>query len=411
MATIQEYVNKKYPNKEAIREIELQQIHVSRDIEHAKIIDSLEGGELDLREFKNLEKLKLRGLVWFQFSVNELEINLSDLGNLKRIDIENCNLKSLNLSGLERLEELYCIEGFLTSLNLSDLGNLKTLVCSRNFLTSIDSLNHLSNPEKLECLTIYDNNIKPTDISIFSRFVNLETLKIGTTKESLQKNKRNKFYGSLESYKNLTKLESICIEATDVDRGLEWLPEGIARSMIERNESNKRKYRTKIIRGQPVSVNDGRGVLRSKLDIYYSHIECSPHNTSAKCSAIQDQLRPYDYDLEAWQLAHPHLMYTAQPELFQNPKSKEKWLKVVEMKIKKTKEKLEEAKQIEGKEKKVKRLESKIRELNLIKENVLLKNKETSNKETQTDLTGEQIEKAEELSKQLQQVWNPKNEL
>jgi hypothetical protein len=34
----------------------------------------------------------------------------------------------------------------------------------------------------------------------------------------------------------------------------------------------------------------------------YLYIECSPHNTNDKCSQIKEQLKPFDYDLEAWQL-------------------------------------------------------------------------------------------------------------
>ncbi|CAG8507087.1 7575_t:CDS:1, partial [Ambispora gerdemannii] len=79
--------------------------------------------------------------------------------------------------------------------------------------------------------------------------------------------KRNQFYGSLKSYQSLTKLKSICIEATDVNEGLEYLPESL------------------------VKETKGGGK--------YSSIECSPNDTNARCSQIQDQLRPFNYDLEA----------------------------------------------------------------------------------------------------------------
>jgi len=55
-------------------------------------------------------------------------------------------------------------------------------------------------------------------------------LKIGTTKDVLKKGKRNKFFGSLQAYQNLTKLVEICIEATDVDKGLEYLPASLAQA-------------------------------------------------------------------------------------------------------------------------------------------------------------------------------------
>jgi hypothetical protein len=77
-------------------------------------------------------------------------------------------------------------------------------------------------------LSIAGNNIQPTDIKIFSRFINLKVLHTGTTKEFIEESgNRNKFYGSLESLKNLSDLGFLCIEATDVDSGLEYLPSSL----------------------------------------------------------------------------------------------------------------------------------------------------------------------------------------
>lgn len=148
-------------------------------------------------------------------------------------------------------------------LDLREYRNLKELELADNNLTFVDFLNQLPNPEKLELVGIYNNEIKPTDISFFSKFVNLRYLKIGTSEEGLKEGKHNKFYGSLKAYQNLTKLTSICIEATDVNEGLEYLPESLAKA-IKAIESERGKY--------------------------YS-IECPPHNTNAKCKSIQDQLR------------------------------------------------------------------------------------------------------------------------
>lgn len=93
-------------------------------------------------------------------------------------------------------------------------------------------------------------------------------------KYDLKGGKHNKFYGSFKSWKNLTKLETICIEATDVNEGLEHLPESLVLSTIREKERDKEKGG-------------------------YYKIECSPHSTNAKCSQIQDQLRPFNYDLGA----------------------------------------------------------------------------------------------------------------
>jgi hypothetical protein len=84
----------------------------------------------------------------------------------------------------------------------------------------------------------------------------------------------NRFYGSLKSYQNLTKLTSICIEATDVDSGLEYLSMSLALSSAKEKAENEKQGG-------------------------YAKIECSPHETNTKCKVIQDQLRPFNYDLEA----------------------------------------------------------------------------------------------------------------
>lgn len=225
--TLQEYLNWKYPTKEDKEGV--------REITHDK---RLEGGELNLSEFKNVEWVSVRG---------------------------------------------HLLKTMLTKLNFSNLVNLNYLNCANNALTSADFLNQLPNPEKLERLCIYNNNIQPTDIEIFSKFVGLKILMIGNNMEGNLEWFRNRFYGSLKSYQNLTKLESICIEATDVNEGLEYLPESLAR------ETKK-------------------SALMNKNEGGYCNIECSPHSTNAKCKAIQDQLRPFNYDIWSWQLAHPEKM-------------------------------------------------------------------------------------------------------
>jgi hypothetical protein len=184
----------------------------------------------------------------------------------------------LDLRKYKDLEDLELVYNQLTSINLTQNSKLKRLFLHDNQLTSIDFLRVLPNPEKLKQLTIYDNKIQPTDIKIFSNFVNLEALKIGTTIDGLKEGKHNKFYGSLKSYQNLTKLEAICIEATDVNEGLEYLPESLLKSIKELEKRSEEEF---------------------SLIEKYDKIECSSHSTNAKCKAIQDQLRPFNYDLEA----------------------------------------------------------------------------------------------------------------
>jgi hypothetical protein len=179
-------------------------------------------------------------------------------------------ITSLDISKSVNLTELYCFNNNLVSLNINNCRELIILDCYNNNLSSLDFLNTLPNPGKLEELLIFGNNIQHTSISVFSRFINLKVLKIGNV--SGWGERYNRFYGSLKAYQPLTKLTSICIEATDVNEGLEYLPFSLA----------------KATQGGGEKISKIGGVL-----------ECHPRNTQAKCVNIQNQLRKYDYDLEA----------------------------------------------------------------------------------------------------------------
>ncbi len=342
MTTLQEYLNQKYPtkeDKEKVKSIEIlgdYSMHINGKKEEKNISTwDLELNELNLKEYTKLEKIDL--------------CKYSCKTPLIKLDISGCNC-------------------------------LTTILLTSHALVSIDFLNTLPNPEKLENLCIFNNNIQPTDISIFSRFVNLKGLKIGTMKNALEEGKRNKFYGSFESWKDLTKLGTICIEATDVNEGLEYLSMNLAQKTRE---------------------------------VGYDNIECSPHYTSAKCSAIQDQLRTFDYDLLAWQLAHPHLMYKARPELFFDSEVKTKWMSALRDKLNQTQTKLTELKQTNpNKVKKIKRLETKIHNLKLIQENISahsliekLETKKEGIKEVQDKSTQTEDPKTQNQATQTEQKY------
>jgi len=111
---------------------------------------------------------------------------------------------------------LHCSGNKLTNLNLSDCVNLEWLRCSRNQISDLSFLNSLKSPEKLTFLSIRFNNSAGNLIPLW-RFINLENLSLGS----------NFFIGSLEPLKNLSKLKKLSIHDTDIDSGLEYLPESI----------------------------------------------------------------------------------------------------------------------------------------------------------------------------------------
>ena len=64
-----------------------------------------------------------------------------------------------------------------------------------------------------------------------SKFVNLEYLDLGNhgkySEEKINQGIYNRFAGSLEPLKDLAKLKTLGIYGTDLDDGLEYLPDSI----------------------------------------------------------------------------------------------------------------------------------------------------------------------------------------
>ncbi|KLL03087.1 MAG: hypothetical protein MRECE_18c016 [Mycoplasmataceae bacterium CE_OT135] len=122
---------------------------------------------------------------------------------------------NLDLSDFINLEELNCGSNKLTTLNLTNCQQLKILNCEYNKLTD---LKLPSSTEQLTWWLSISNNNLSGDLSIFSHLVNLKVLWIDNN---------NHFTGSLKSLQNLTKLEILSISNTDIDSGLEYLPDSL----------------------------------------------------------------------------------------------------------------------------------------------------------------------------------------
>jgi len=119
--TLQEYLNKKYPTKEDKEKV--REINAYRLISKEKV--KLNGGELDLSEYPNLEKIEIDG-------VNDLEKNIT----------------SLNLGSKSKLRNFYCPNNELTTLDLTGCPNLEVVICDGNQLTEI-KLGQLKNLAEL----------------------------------------------------------------------------------------------------------------------------------------------------------------------------------------------------------------------------------------------------------------------
>src|SRR5438552_2617536 len=98
MTTLQEYLNERYPtkeDKEKVKEISLFQI--KKEMEEQSTYEKMEGGELNLEEYKNLEVIGLIGNSGLKSPLTNLKIK--NLAKLVEVFVSENNLSDLDLSG------------------------------------------------------------------------------------------------------------------------------------------------------------------------------------------------------------------------------------------------------------------------------------------------------------------------
>jgi len=125
----------------------------------------------------------------------------------KRRITRQLNISNKNLTGV---------------LDLSDFVNLEELDCSYSNVIEFRPMNQTTNLifleslNSLKVLNLSNDNFNK-DLSFLKGKVNLESLEIASSQ----------FYGSLKPLKNLTKLKKLSISNTDIDSGLEYLPDSL----------------------------------------------------------------------------------------------------------------------------------------------------------------------------------------
>ncbi|WNE40518.1 MAG: hypothetical protein GBAus27B_000585 [Mycoplasmataceae bacterium] len=153
------------------------------------------------------------------------------------LQLDNQNLtETLDLSDFINLAELQCWENNLTQIILPPNNQLEDIAVGNNHLTSWDYTK--LNPETLTKLYLWNNNLKPTDLAVFSHLINLIHLEIGNTDDQAQTNNYNKFFGSLSALANCTKLKELDIANTNINQGLEYLPESLETFSYSAYDSN-----------------------------------------------------------------------------------------------------------------------------------------------------------------------------
>ncbi len=296
MTTLQQYLNQKYPSQEEgkfpARLLDIKKFNQER--KEQGIEEKLEGGELDLKEHRLLTEIKICGL--------ELKSPLTKL----ELDRQKYLVKII----------LCCNQ--LTNLDLSGCPELIEAELGDNHLTSIDFLKVIPNPKKLEVLQISNNNIRPTTLDFLRPFINLKDCKLGLNSANkdypnrIEENFYNRFYGSLEPIENLTKLEEFCIAGTDVEEGIEYIPESITNrshegSLEDSNiDPNLSTPNNPNANQNEALANFFQNLLSKKARKYKginnmerNLIDCQVLRPGAKVKKIQDELRPFNYDILA----------------------------------------------------------------------------------------------------------------
>ena len=168
------------------------------------------------------------------------EYPLAERSKITELDIYNKNLTGeLKLLGFsDSLSFLTCGSNNLTNLDVSNCLGLIKFDCSDNNLTELD----LTGCSSLIDLNCSNNNLTKLDLTVLGKFINLEKLMLGNSeKEKIKSGIYNKLSGSLEPLKNLTKLRFLCIEATDIDSGLEYLPNSLNEAKYDSDTETPKK--------------------------------------------------------------------------------------------------------------------------------------------------------------------------
>ncbi|CAG8590932.1 uncharacterized protein OCT59_026536 [Rhizophagus irregularis] len=164
-------------------------------------------GPLSLKGFVNLEVLSIS-------SHKITTLDISDCLQLRELNCFNNQLTNINISNNRQIEEVNFSGNKLTNLDFTGLDKIEKIFCNECQLKSLEFLKTI-NPSKLITLRLTHNEFPARDLSCFTPFINLRRLYL----------EGNRFYGSLKPLRNLTSLCGIGIADTDIDSGLEYLPE------------------------------------------------------------------------------------------------------------------------------------------------------------------------------------------
>ncbi|CAB4402245.1 unnamed protein product [Rhizophagus irregularis] len=218
----------------------------------------------------------------------EGSLTLKGFLNLELLDISNKKITTLDVSDCPQLRELDCSNNQLTNLTISGSNKIEKILCGNNRLSNLDFLKS-QNPAKLITLRMDNNNFPAQNLKCFTPFINLRILCISN----------NPFTGSLKPLRNLSSLKEINIADTNIDGGLEYLPDEFFN-----------------VNAVASGLNFGRGHFNRRLF-------CTG-NLAKQLSDYKIEDDSYrNYDWQAWKLDNQELIKKAREEIEVNELNEE----------------------------------------------------------------------------------------
>ena len=140
------------------------------------------------------------------------ELSVVNYPFLGSIDCRGKQITKLTIINCPRLKEVWAYHNRLTEIIIENCPQINRFSVDDNFLTTTAWLNNL--PTELKGLHIASNDFPPQNLSVFGRFVNLDTLHIND----------NLFFGNCQVLTHITNLKYLGIANNNVVGKVEYLP-------------------------------------------------------------------------------------------------------------------------------------------------------------------------------------------
>lgn len=178
-----------------------------------------------LNQRENVRKLLICNDTYRENEVFQNEIVPQfDVANTHYLTTAESLTGTLEISSFPRLKRLMVKKQLIGKLIFTDCRKLEEIYAEDNLLREIVLP---QNNEKLDTVSLVNNNFFAQNLFCFSRFTNLNFLRLGTNNSRrIRNNIYNRWNGSLIHLENLNELKELDINATDIDSGLEYLPVG-----------------------------------------------------------------------------------------------------------------------------------------------------------------------------------------